>query len=153
MTRRDRQDVSTSITRRDQRNASWPAKQGATAWAKLNRSSLNQTRIASRSPLSVSVTERASLPSINTTATSPGVIHFHDRVFDARLHFHERIFLLPLHFHERLFRIFRTFMSEFEANARVWLTQPVKRYKHLTGAPHNARRPSRGAASFDSWFC
>ena len=58
-----------------------------------------------RSPISVSATERASLYSINTTATSPGVMHFHERVFDARLHFHER-----------LFRDFRTFMSEFEMN-------------------------------------
>lgn len=57
-----------------------------------------------RSPLSVSITDRTSLYSINTTATSPGVIHFHERVFDARLHFYER-----------LFRDFRTFMSEFQA--------------------------------------
>lgn len=60
--------------------------------------------IAPRSPLSVSTTERASLYSINTTTTSPGVIHFHERVFNARLHFYER-----------LFRDSRTFMSEFQA--------------------------------------
>ena len=111
------------MTRRDQRNASWPTKQGATAWAKLNRSSLNLTRIASRSPLSVSITERASLPSINTTATSPGVIHFHERVFDARPHFYER-----------LFRDFRTFMSEFETKRPGLTITPVKCSQHLTGA-------------------
>ena len=110
------------MTRRDQRNASWPTKQGATAWAKLNRSSLNLTRIASRSPLSVSITERASLPSINTTATSPGVIHFHERVFDARPHFYER-----------LFRDFRTFMSEFETKRPGLTITPVKCSQHLTG--------------------
>lgn len=115
--------------RRDQRNASWPTKQGAIAWAKLNRSPPDKTRIASRSPLSVSITERASLPSINTTATSPGVIHFHERVFDARLHFHER-----------LFRDFRTFMSEFEMNRPRLTITPVKCSQHLTHSrPLNAR--------------
>ena len=58
-----------------------------------------------RSPLGVSITDRTSLSSTYATATSPGVIHFHERVCDVRLHFYER-----------LFRDFRTFMSEFEMN-------------------------------------
>lgn len=114
---------------RNRHNAPQPAKQGTTAWAKLNRSPLNKTRIAPRSPLSVSITERASLPSINTTATSPGVIHFHERVFDARLHFYER-----------LFRDSRTFMSEFEMNRPRLTIAPVKCSQHLTHSrPLNAR--------------
>ena len=119
--------MSRPTRRLNQHNAPRPAKRvvagkiRATAWAKLNRSPLNKTRIAPRSPISVSITERASLYSINTTATSPGVIHFHERVFDARLHFYER-----------LFRDFRTFMSEFQAPGFDHHT--CKCSQHLTGA-------------------
>ena len=134
---------------RNRHNATRPAKRvvadetRTTTWAKLNRSPLNKTRIAPKSPLSVSATERASLPSIITTATSPGVIHFHKRVFDARLHFYER-----------LFRDFRTFMSEFEMN-RPRLTSHLlmlvafnrcrERNPHHRPARRNAALPVRGA--------
>ena len=46
---------------------------------------------------------------------SPGVIHFLERVFDAMLHFYER-----------LFRVFRTFISEFEAKRSLLTDTPVK---------------------------
>lgn len=146
------------MTRRNQRNASWPAKQGATAWTKLNQSALDKTRIALRSPLSVSTTERASLLSTYVIATSPGVIQFHERVFDAKSHFYERVFRLLLHFYERLFRGFRIFMSELETK-RLRSTDamrsapvcsmpiasstspPAKHCEHLTGVfKHTAQR-------------
>ena len=57
---------------------------------------------------------------------SPGVIHFHERVFDRCLHFYERVFSLSLHFYERLFRVFRIFMSEFEAKRPRLVVAPVK---------------------------
>ena len=133
MTRRVRQRLATGITRRDRRNASWPTKQRATAWAKLSRSPLDKTRIAPRSPLSVSATERASLCSINTMATSPGVIQFHERVFDRCLHFYERVFRLSLHFYERVSCVFRIFMSEFEAKRPHLVVTPVQCSGHLTG--------------------
>ncbi len=71
--------------------------------------------------------------SINTMATSPGVIQFHERVFDRCLHFYERVFRLSLHFYERVSCIFRIFMSEFEAKRPRLVVAPVKCSGHLTG--------------------
>lgn len=67
-------------------------------------------------------------------ATSPGVIQFHERVFDRCLHFYERVSC-----------VFRIFMSEFEAKRPRLVVVPVKCSGHLTGTEN--RGPAHGPPS------